>query len=344
MIEKSFLKRILWHKLGFGLILVIVFSLAIFSVVNKFRRNILLSTSQKKYFTVETGKELQRKIDEEKNGAFRKELEGILFDNYPYFSKYELRLKENDYWRGDLELTVNDKFYLDYREAPAALPLAQEISKKFINLAEKYNLREGGKYFSVLILNANGEVITVENEGPTTISSTIFVLPMNSPIPIEESENEKVAERSKQPSTPQRAYTYDPYYPIILSFSDNKGGSIKFSQYNQYPYSSQNTGITLKIGDTIRWKAEASDPKGRQILYNFHSNSQRFTDLFGRENGAYKFTPNNEIEYTITEQDLKEAGETLRIELVIKSEKENFRSGSSGYDDTTYLDYRLQPN
>lgn len=136
------------------------------------------------------------------------------------------------------------------------------------------------------------------------------------------------------------SYNYDPYYPIILSLSDNKGGKTKWSNYNQYSsVSSRDTGITLKIGDTIRWTAEASDPKGRQILYQFHSSSQRQMDVFGR--GQYK--TENWFEYTINGEDLKTAGDTLRIVVSIRSEKEYYRSGSSS-DDSTFLDYKLQPN
>ena len=156
-------------------------------------------------------------------------------------------------------------------------------------------------------------------------SSTLITAPTLTPTPIPEN----------KPS-----YVYDPYYPIILSLSDNKGGKIKYSYNNQYPYGAHDTGITLKVGDNIRWTAEASDPKGRQILYQFHSNSQRQIDTFGR--GQYK--TENWFEYTINEEDLKDAGDTLRIVLYIKSEKDNYRQGSSGYDDGTFLDYKLQPN
>lgn len=147
-------------------------------------------------------------------------------------------------------------------------------------------------------------------------------------------------EKTEIESKPNQ-YAYDSYYPIILSLSDNKGGTIKHSEYNQYSYGSSITGITLKVGDTIRWKAETSDPKNRQVLYCFHSNSQRFTDLFGRENGQYKYTASNEIEFTITEDDIKEVGEAFSVVLYIRSEKESYRTGSDGYDDVAYLDYKL---
>lgn len=146
---------------------------------------------------------------------------------------------------------------------------------------------------------------------------------------------------NQTPVPPASSYTYDSFYPIILSLSDNKGGSTKHSEYNQYSQGSSITGITLKVGDTVRWKAEAGDPKDRQILYSFHSNSQRFTDLFGRENGQYKYTPSHEIEFTITEADINEVGESLTVVLNIRSEKENYRTGSNGYDDVASLDYKL---
>ena len=166
----------------------------------------------------------------------------------------------------------------------------------------------------------------------------------------EENEKSNYPSPSLSPSpspspSPQESYTYDSYYPIILSFSDNVGSLIKYSGYNGYQgsYRSNQTNITLKIGDTIRWKAEASDPKDRQILYNFHSDSNRFNNEIGIENGKSKFTPNNEIEYTITEEDLKTAGETLRIVVQIKSDKEYLRSPGASRDDYTFLDYILRP-
>jgi len=177
----------------------------------------------------------------------------------------------------------------------------------------------------------------------TKIEEALSVKPTSSPTPIQlKPLTLALTPTPTLPSIPENkpSYVYDPYYPIILSLSDNRGGQIKYSSYNQYPYSSQDTSITLKVGDNIRWEAVASEPMGRQILYQFHSNSQRQIDTFGR--GQYK--TENWFEYTITEEDIKSAGETLRIVLEIRSEKENYRTGESGSDDTTYLDYKLQPN
>ena len=184
-----------------------------------------------------------------------------------------------------------------------------------------------------------------------TIQPSLTPIPtqLATPSPNEEEirlqENAKKAEIENQINqtsvSPQSSYKYDSYYPIILSLTESKGGLTKHSEYNQYSQGSSITGITLKVGDTVRWKAEASDPKGRQILYSFHSNSQRFTDLFGRENGQYKYTTTAEVEFTITEADVNEVGESLTVVVNIRSEKENYRTGAGGYDDVAYLDYKL---
>lgn len=196
----------------------------------------------------------------------------------------------------------------------------------------------------------NPNKILGEQKEPTITtqpSTTPIPTQINTPTPNEENKiptevvKEDTAIENNDVSIPSASYTYDPYYPIILSLSDNKGGIIRHSEYNQYSQGSSITGTTLKVGDTIHWKAEASDPKGRQILYNFHSNSQRFTDLFGRENGQYKYTINNEVEFTITEDDIKEMGEAFTVVAEIRSEKENYRTGTGGSDDIAYLDYKL---
>ena len=135
-------------------------------------------------------------------------------------------------------------------------------------------------------------------------------------------------------------YTYHDYYPIILSLSDDKGNVIKTSRDNHYvgPYGSSATNTSLKIGDKISWTIEAKDPKGRQLLYRWNSNSQRFNALVG-----YKWNTSSQLDYTITPDDLKTAGEILRIVGSIKSEKEYLRSPGNEDDDSAFLDYKLLP-
>lgn len=146
---------------------------------------------------------------------------------------------------------------------------------------------------------------------------------------------------------PMESYRYHDYYPIILSLSDDKGNIIKRSDFNGYEglaeYHSFKTQTTLKIGDEIYLKVKAKDPQNRQILYNWNSNSQYFNQLVGLEGGHYKWTSSNELRYEISPEDLKAAGETLRIGVHIKSEKEYLRFPQGTYDDVTFLDYTLSP-
>jgi len=232
------------------------------------------------------------------------------------------------------------------QEAQEALLQAKEKIKStlLVKALKNDELKQTEKEIKEMRQSVDERVKKAINENLVTPSPP----PTSTPIPIQ-LKSPTLILTTTPISTPilekKQSYVYDPYYPIILSLADNKGGQIKYSDYNQYPYSSPNTGIKLRIGDAIRWKAEASDPKGRQILYSFTSNSQRFTDLFGRENGNCKYTINSEVEFTITGEDLKEIGESLRIVLQVRSEKDNYRTGGEcGYDDSTFLDYKLQPN
>lgn len=149
---------------------------------------------------------------------------------------------------------------------------------------------------------------------------------------------------SNQPAM-KETYVYSDNYPIILSLSDNKDGIIKASQFNSYSgqYSTCITGISLKMGDEIQWTVQASDPKGRQLYYSFNSNSQYFNSTVGLENGQYKWYTSNTLKYTIGSEDIRTAGETLRIVADIKCSSPNLRFPSGGYDDCAYLDYKLLP-
>lgn len=146
-------------------------------------------------------------------------------------------------------------------------------------------------------------------------------------------------------ATPTESYQYHDYYPIILSLSDDRSNIIKSTSYNGYtgPYGSSATGTSLTIGDQIQWEVEAVDPDGRQIWYNFHSNSDRFNELIGHEAGGYKWTTNNKVTYQISAEDLATAGETMRVVALVKVEKEYLRNPGGEYDDAIFLDYTLVP-
>lgn len=218
---------------------------------------------------------------------------------------------------------------------------SQQNYEKGLDAFDSKQYDKARRYFSLLAENDPNH-----QKAQDKLAEISKITPM--PIPTRTTQlttaNQNVFTSKSTAQSPKPEYIFDPYYPIVLSLSDNRGGLTKYSSYNQHLYNSSNTGIILKKGDIVRWKVVASDPKSRQILYNFHSNSQRFTDLFGRENGQFKYTTSNEIEFTVTEEDIKEVGETLRVVVQIRSEKENYRSGVNGYDDSTFLDYKLQPN
>lgn len=161
-------------------------------------------------------------------------------------------------------------------------------------------------------------------------------------------ENQKPAITQACTMPIEETYVYHDYYPIILSLSDNYGTIIKNSGYNNYKgyYSKPFSTNSLKIGDIIHIKVESSDPKNRPISYLWDSTNADFRQKFNdTERGQLgNWTSNNEINYTITEETLKNSGELFRIVVSIKTEKENFRNTSpkSNYwDDEIFIDYNL---
>ena len=214
---------------------------------------------------------------------------------------------------------------------------SQRNYEKGLDAFDSKQYDKARRYFSLLAENdpnrqkAQDKLAEISKITPTPIPTQATQLKTN---------NQSALISKSSPQSLKPEYVFDSYYPIILSLSDNKGGSTKYSSYNQHSYSSSDTGITLKVGDVIRWKVEASDPKGKQISYNLASSSQRFNDVYGR--GQWK--TENQFEYTIEPEDLKSAGETFVVVAEIRTEKENYRMGANGCDDHTSLYYKLQPN
>ena len=140
---------------------------------------------------------------------------------------------------------------------------------------------------------------------------------------------------------PSELYEFHDYYPIILSLSDDRGNVVNRSYFNGYdePYGSFKTGTVLGPGDEICLTVEAHDPQGRQLLYHWRSNSDRINELVGLENGTEKWTTNNQICHVITEDDIQNIGDVLRIGVDIRSEKGSLRFVWGGYDDSVVLDY-----
>lgn len=151
-----------------------------------------------------------------------------------------------------------------------------------------------------------------------------------------------------QAEVQKEKYAENPTYPIILSFEDSKGNIYKRSEYNDYsgPYLvwPNESSRILRIGDTIRATATAKDPQGRSLEYNWNSNSQAFNTVKGIENGQYKYRSSNALEYTITDADLKSAGETFRLVWQVRVAGTGYyRFGSGQYDDSGFIDYKIIP-
>lgn len=174
-----------------------------------------------------------------------------------------------------------------------------------------------------LIDESNKKIIVADNSTNKPISDSV----PPSPVP-----------KTNQVGT----YKYDDYYPIILKISDDRGNYEKQSNRNYFNATStdssfKNTNRALRFGDTIKIKVEASDPKGREILYDFRSNSNRFNSIFWN-----KYSTANEISYVINQEDLTSGGENFYIAAEIKSIKDFYRIGT--YDDEITLLYKLRPD
>jgi hypothetical protein len=139
-------------------------------------------------------------------------------------------------------------------------------------------------------------------------------------------------------------YERSDIYPIILSFEDNHGNIYKRTNYNGYEGSYGHVETKeLKVGDVIRATVIAEDPKGRQLEYNWHSNSQPFNETIGILDGGYYYTSDNTVEYRLTEEDLRSTGENFRLVYQVRVADTDFYRGGSGnqVDDTGFIDYRL---
>lgn len=161
-------------------------------------------------------------------------------------------------------------------------------------------------------------------------------------------ENYQKEAQETQAEAQKDKYADSATYPILLSFEDSKGNVYKTSNYNEYsgPYVSwpDENSRTVHVGDTIRATVTAKDSQGRTLEYNWNSNSQAFNAAKGIENGAYKYTPSNAIEYTITAADLQSAGETFRLVWQVRvMGSAYYRFGGGQYDDSGFIDYKIIP-
>lgn len=160
-----------------------------------------------------------------------------------------------------------------------------------------------------------------------------------------ERQPEERSQATQTEVTQKETYNESSTYPIITSFRDNHGNLFKGSEYNGYqgPYINKQK-VTLKVGDTIRATVEAKDPKGRALEYNWNSNSQTFNKAHGLDKAGYQYSSNNSVEYTLTDEDLKSAGETFRLVYQVRvTGTTYYRFGGGQYDDAGFIDYSLQP-
>jgi hypothetical protein len=139
---------------------------------------------------------------------------------------------------------------------------------------------------------------------------------------------------------PVESYKYHEYYPIILSVSDNKGNIFKFSQYNYYSCSNCSSSLgnyDIREGDTIDVRANALDPNNKKLLYNIYMG---YTGNCGNRN---EWTESNEFTCTLSKEDISSSGETMRLFVYIKSEKEYYRNGAwPASDDSLIFDYNVK--
>ena len=107
------------------------------------------------------------------------------------------------------------------------------------------------------------------------------------------------------------------YFPIITAFFTNPSPT-----------------IPINIGSEIHLRVEVHEPQNRQVLYQWWCLNCGL-DI------NYEWVTENEIKYKTTPEDVKKSGESMRIGVRIKSEKEYYRTGGHGYDDGIYTDYRF---
>lgn len=134
-------------------------------------------------------------------------------------------------------------------------------------------------------------------------------------------------------------------YPIITYFADDRGNEIKLSEYNKYSgyetYKSNTFTTQLKVGDYILLGVGTQDLVERKMFYKFSSNSEAFNKYYAvirPENGG--FTEKGYFLYKLSEDDLKEV--PLRFNVTIKAEGTQHRNKESGYDDSSYIEYKFR--
>jgi len=208
-----------------------------------------------------------------------------------------------------------------------------------------------GSYFTV--------IISVNGQKKTTLTSNKkgafkFNVPLDSAVntvKVEASNGtitktiSKIVKRTGKIIVPVESYKYHEYYPIILSVNDNKGNTFKFSQYNNYSCTNctSNGSIAnydIREGDTINIKVNALDPNNNKLLYNIYMGWGNTGNCVNNKN---KWTESNEFTCTISKEEISSSGETTRLFVYIKSEKDYYRNGAWPVsDDSLIFDYNVK--
>jgi hypothetical protein len=123
--------------------------------------------------------------------------------------------------------------------------------------------------------------------------------------------------------------------PVSTSmYGGDRQSNLKFPMITGF-FTDPSPENMLNVGDTINLEAVASDPQNRQIQYLWWS----YTAGGGNVSKIYNgWSTNNTIKYTITQEDVKEAGERFRVGVQIKVDGST-RTGE--YDDEIFVDYKL---
>lgn len=243
---------------------------------------------------------------------------------------------------------VNSNVYITPQKKAKVVKLKVSVKKKTKKSSIKLTGKTGA-YFTVII-SVNGQektTLTANKKGAFK-----FNVPLDSAVntvSVQASSGTNTQTVSKTVKSTWKfqveSYKYHEYYPIILSVSDNKGNIFKSSSYNNYSCLNCNSNSgwgnhDISEGDTINVKVNALDPNNKKLLYNIYLGWGYTGNCVNRKN---EWTESNEFTCTISKEEIASSGETTRLFVRIKSEKDYYRDGTwPAYDDILIFDYNVK--
>ncbi|MFC2036155.1 hypothetical protein ACFLUJ_08580 [Chloroflexota bacterium] len=148
-----------------------------------------------------------------------------------------------------------------------------------------------------------------------------------------------------------KGYQYNTYYPIILSITDDKGNIVKGSMWNFYEglpeegsqYIIVETERVLELSETITLTVDVYDYQDREVFYMWDSIAPPVRNsIMYDEEGKISWSTNNQITYTITEEDIAWHYKDIMIYCNIRVEdKELYREPTKSRDDSIAIGYIL---